>query len=160
MIESGEIEEEYVDDKVRRILKLMYRSTALGRHEPGKRNVPEHQQLALKVAQEGIVLLKNDGLLPLDKNKLRTVAVIGHNATRLSPSAVAAQVKPLYEITPLEGIKNLLGDDVEVLYAEGYEPYYDESLFRDASGEAASQSRANKNVEVAKKPTKVSSVMQ
>jgi beta-glucosidase len=152
MIKSGEVDEQVVNDKVRRILKLMYRTTALGKHEPGKRNVPEHQQLALKVAQEGIVLLKNDGLLPLDKNKLSTVAVIGHNATRLfAQRGGSSQVKPLYEITPLAGIQNFLGDEVEILFAEGYEPYYDESLFRDASGEAASQSRANKkNVEVAK----------
>jgi len=46
-------------------------------------------------------------------------------------SYVDDKVRPLYEITPLEGIKNLVGDDVEVIYAEGYEPYYDESLFAD-----------------------------
>jgi beta-glucosidase len=144
MIESGEVAESYVDDKVRRILRLMHRTTAMSDHGPGKRNVPEHQQLALKVAQEGLVLLKNDGLLPFNKREIKTLAVIGHNATRkFAERGGSSQVKPYYEITPFEGLQNLLGNEVEVIFAEGYEPYYDESLFRDHSGEAASQSREN-----------------
>ena len=152
MIESGEIDESFVDDKVRRVLRLMHRTTAMSDHGPGKRNVEEHQQFALEVAREGIVLLKNDGLLPLDKNELNTVAVIGHNATRLfAERGGSSQVRALYEVTPLEGIRNLVGDDVEVLFAEGYEPYYDESLFRGEDGDAASQSRENRReVELAR----------
>ncbi|MFW6348689.1 MAG: glycoside hydrolase family 3 protein, partial [Cyclonatronaceae bacterium] len=144
MIESGEVDERLVDEKVRRVLRLMHRSTAMTDHGPGARNTEAHQQTALEVAREGIVLLKNDGLLPLDKNEIRSIAVIGHNATRqVAERGGSSQVKPLYEITPLEGIQNLVGDEVEVLYAEGYEPYYDESLFMDVGGDAASQSREN-----------------
>ncbi|PWN06600.1 glycoside hydrolase family 3 C-terminal domain-containing protein [Rhodohalobacter mucosus] len=152
LIESGEIEERYVDEKVRRILRLMHRSTAMNDHGPGKRNVEEHQQKALEVAREGIVLLKNDGLLPFNANEIQTIAVIGHNANRLfAERGGSSQVKPLYEVTPLEGIQTLVGDNAEVLYAEGYEPYYDESLFRGASGDAASQSRENmEDVELAR----------
>lgn len=152
LIESGEIDESYVEDKVRRILRLMYRSTALTDHGPGRRNVEEHQQVALDVAREGIVLLKNDGLLPIDKKEIRTLAVIGHNATRLfAERGGSSQVRPLYEVTPLEGIRSLVGDDVEVIYAEGYEPWYDESLFADITGDAASQSRENRQeVELAR----------
>ena len=151
MIESGEIDERYVDDKVRRILRLMYRTTALTGHGPGQRNVEEHQRIALEVAREGIVLLKNDGLLPFEKTEIETLAVIGHNATRLfAERGGSSQVRPLYEITPLEGIMSLVGDDVEVIYAEGYEPYYDQSLFADIRGDAASQSRENvRDVELA-----------
>jgi len=152
MIESGEIAESYVDDKVRRILRLMMRTTAMTDHGEGKRNVEEHQQTALEIAREGIVLLKNDGLLPLDRNEIRTVAVIGHNATRhFAERGGSSQVRALYEVTPLEGIQNLVGNDVEVIYAEGYEPYYDESLFADIRGDAASQSRENvRDVELAR----------
>lgn len=152
MIESGEVEERVVDEKVRRVLRLMYRTTALGKHGSGKRNTPEHQHLALKVAQEGLVLLKNDGLLPLDKGTLKTVAVIGHNAKRkFAERGGSSQVKPYYEVTPLEGIQKLLGENVNVVYAEGYEPYYDETLFRGYNSEVASQSRSNeKEVDVAK----------
>jgi len=144
IIESGEIDERFVDDKVRRVLRLMYRTTALSDHGQGKRNVPEHQETALEVAREGIVLLKNEGLLPLDKKEIKTLAVIGHNANRLfAERGGSSQVKPLYEITPLKGIQDLVGEDVDVIFAEGYEPYYDESLFRDTTGDAASQSREN-----------------
>ncbi len=157
MIESGEIDESFVDDKVRRVLCLMHRTTAMSDHGPGKRNVPEHQQIALEVAREGIVLLKNDGLLPFNKKEIKTIAVIGHNATRhFAGRGGSSQVRSLYEITPLEGIQNLVGDDVEVLYAEGYEPYYDESLFADIKGDAASQSRENRrDVELAQTANKM-----
>ncbi|MBW6498174.1 MAG: glycoside hydrolase family 3 protein, partial [Bacteroidales bacterium] len=105
LIESGEIDESYLDDKVRRILRLMYRTTALTDHGPGKRNVEEHQRIALEVAREGMVLLKNDGLLPLNKKEIKTIAVIGHNATRhFAERGGSSQVRSLYEITPLEGI--------------------------------------------------------
>jgi beta-glucosidase len=145
MIEDGDIDESVVDEKVKRVLRLMYRTTALGNHAPGKRNVPEYQQLALKVAQEGIVLLKNDGLLPFDKKEIKTLAVIGHNAKRkFAERGGSSQVKPFYEITPFEGIQKLVGDHVEIIFAEGYEPYYDESLFRSYTSEVASQSRDNK----------------
>lgn len=152
LILNGEIDESYVDDKVRRILRLMFRSTALTDHGPGKRNVPEHQNVALDVAREGIVLLKNDGLLPFNSSEIKTLAVIGHNATRLfAERGGSSQVRPYYEITPLEGLQNLLGDAVEIIYAEGYEPYYDESLFADITGDAASQSRENRQqVELAR----------
>ena len=152
MIERGEVDESYVDEKVRRVLRLMQRTTAMSDHGQGKRNVEEHQQFALEVAREGIVLLKNDGLLPLDKSEIKTLAVVGHNATRhFAGRGGSSQVRALYEITPLEGIRNLVGDDVEVLYAEGYEPYYDESLFRDVTGDAASQSTENiREVELAR----------
>lgn len=152
MIQSGEVDESYVDDKVRRILRLMMRSTALTDHGPGKRNVEEHQQTALEIAREGIVLLKNDGLLPLEKSEITTLAVIGHNATRhFAERGGSSQVRSLYEVTPLEGIQNIAGDEVEIIYAEGYEPYYDESLFADIVGDAASQSRENRReVELAR----------
>ena len=152
MIENGEVDERFVDNKVRRVLRLMHRNTALTDHGPGKRNVPEHQEKALEVAREGIVLLKNDGILPMDKREINTIAVIGHNANRrFAGRGGSSQVNALYEITPLEGIRNLVGDDVDVVFAEGYEPYYDESLFRGDGGDAASQSRENRqDVELAR----------
>ena len=152
MIENGEIDEQLVDEKVRRVLRLMHRTTALTDHGPGKRNVEEHQQKALEVAREGIVLLKNDEMLPIDRTEVKTLAVIGHNANRrFAGRGGSSQVNAFYEITPLEGIRNLVGEDVEVVFAEGYEPYYDESLFRGEGGDAASQSRENRqDVELAR----------
>lgn len=121
MINSGEIAERYLDEKVRRILRVMYKTTMFGEQAEGEVNTIKHQQLALKVAEEGIVLLKNTGLLPLDENKVKSIAVIGHNAIRKhAEEGGSSQVKALYEVTPLQGLKKMLGDKVEIKFAEGY----------------------------------------
>lgn len=141
LVESGEIPEAVVDNKVRRVLRLMYRSGAIGGRGAGIRNAREHQQTALKVAREGIVLLKNEELLPFRKKELKTLAVIGHNATRrFAEAGGSSQVRALYETTPLEGIKKLVGSELEVIYSKGYEPFYDETLFTTANSEIAAQS--------------------
>ena len=112
-----------IDDKVRRILRVMYATHMLGtaKRQPGSHNTKEHQATALKVAEEGIVLLKNDGnILPLKKT-VKTVAVIGANATRENAGGGgSAQLKAKYEITPLQGLKNELGSQVTITYAPGY----------------------------------------
>jgi len=111
-----------LDDKVRRILRVMYATHMMGgtKRQPGSHNTKEHQATALKVAEEGIVLLKNDGILPLKKT-VKTVAVIGANATRENAGGGgSAQLRAKFEITPLQGIKNELGDKVTVTYAAGY----------------------------------------
>jgi len=112
-----------LDDKVRRILRVMYATDMLGdtKRKPGAYNTKEHQTTALKVAEEGIVLLKNDGnMLPLKKS-VKTIAVIGENANRENGmGGGSAQVKPKYEITALQGLKKELGDQVKITYAQGY----------------------------------------
>lgn len=123
LVKSGKVPVSLVDDKVRRILRVMFSTNMIdGKRKPGAYNTPEHQQAALKVAEEGIVLLKNEGkLLPLQKENLKTLAVIGENADR--PNAMgggSSQVKAKYEITPLQGLKNLLGANVRINYAQGY----------------------------------------
>jgi len=111
-----------LDDKVRRILRVGFATHLLGgpKRQPGSFNTKEHQATALKVAEEGIVLLKNDGILPLKKT-VKTVAVIGANATRANAGGGgSAQLKAKYEITPLQGIKNLLGSGTTVTFSPGY----------------------------------------
>ncbi len=111
-----------IDDKVRRILRVMYATNMLdgAKRQPGAYNTKEHQATALKVAEEGIVLLKNDGnVLPLPKS-VKRVAVIGANATRENAlGGGSAQVKAKYEITPLQGLKNELGQ-ATITFAPGY----------------------------------------
>ncbi len=81
-------------------------------------NSPEHQQLALKAARETIVLLKNqNNLLPLDKSKLKRIAVIGPNAGELHLGGYSG--KPGRGVSILQGIKDKVGSGVEVLYSEG-----------------------------------------
>ncbi|ANQ49665.2 glycosyl hydrolase [Flammeovirga sp. MY04] len=121
LVRKGEVPEEVVDEKVRRILRLMYRTTLDKTRPFGSVNSKEHQMVARRVAAEGIVLLKNEGkLLPLDINKKQKIAVIGENATRMmTKGGGSSELKPKYEISPLEGLKNRLPDH-EITYAMGY----------------------------------------
>lgn len=79
----------------------------------------EHNKLAEKAASEGIVLLKNNGILPLDSSKLKTVGVIGPNANSRASLIGNYHGTASEYITVLSGIQNYLGDDVRVLYSEG-----------------------------------------
>ncbi|MBX0290306.1 glycoside hydrolase family 3 C-terminal domain-containing protein [Hymenobacter sp. HSC-4F20] len=115
--------EPLLDDKVRRILRVMYKTNMLdgAKRKAGAYNTPEHQATARKVAEEGIVLLKNEGnFLPLKKTT-KTFAVIGANATRENAmGGGSSQVKAKYEITPLQGLQKALGSQAKITYAPGY----------------------------------------
>jgi beta-glucosidase len=122
LVRNGKVSESLIDEKVRRILRVMYQTNLAKEKQDGAHNTKAHQQLALKVAEEGIVLLKNDGVLPLDKSRVRSIAVIGANATRKNAGAGgSSQVTAKYEITPLDGIKKLVSKSVKINFAQGYE---------------------------------------
>jgi beta-glucosidase len=121
-VKDGTIDEKLIDDKVRRILRVMQKTNMFGKRKQGAFNTPEHQKTALQVAEEGIVLLKNENILPLDRSAIKSIAVIGANATRKHAGAGgSSQVNAKYEITPLEGIQQLAGKDVKVTHVAGYE---------------------------------------
>jgi beta-glucosidase len=142
MILRGDASESLIDEKVRRIIRLMMRTTAKGSYGPGARNTPEHQQVARDVAREGIVLLKNDGILPLSREKKMRILVVGDNATRKHAElGGSSQVKALYEVTLLDGIRAAAGSTIDVTWAQGYQPYYDPARFMAASTETAAQNR-------------------
>ena len=128
-----------LDDKVRRILRVMYATDMLGdaKRKAGHYNAPTHPATALQVAEEGIVLLKNEGnLLPLRKS-VKSVAVIGANATRLnSMGGGSSQVNAKYEVTALQGLKKAFGPGVNVTYAPGY------TVTRDGKSDAGQIARA------------------
>ena len=125
-VKKGEIPERLVDEKVGNVLRVMIKTKVL---DPKKRfnqssiNTPEHQQAAYQAAAEAIVLLKNkENLLPLDISSVKSIAVIGDNATRRhSDGGLSSEIKSLYEVTPLEAIRMKLGDRVKVNFAQGYE---------------------------------------
>lgn len=123
MIKAGKLPEYLLDDKVRRILYVMYKTGMIdGQLKKGRYNTPEHQRTAARVAEEGIVLLKNEtNILPLNKNKIKSIAVIGYNAERRqSMGGGSSQVRAFYEITPINGIKNIGGKKIKINFAKGY----------------------------------------
>lgn len=125
-IENGELSEELVDKKVSNILRLMKRLNMLGedreKRKSGVFSNIEHHQAALEIARESIVLLKNEqNRLPLRKEGLRRIAVIGENGVRIhSNKGGSSELKALYETSPLLGLKKVLGGNVTVEYAKGY----------------------------------------
>lgn len=124
LVKNGTIKESLIDDKVRRILRLMLKTNVIDKstRTPGAINTAEHQAVALKVAEEGIILLKNEGnILPLKKESMKTIAVIGANADwKHAGAGGSSQVNAKYEITPLNGIKQLVGTTATVKFASGY----------------------------------------
>jgi beta-glucosidase len=111
-----------LDDKVRRNLRMMFATHMFDAGPPGSANTREHQAVARRVAAEAMVLLKNDGnLLPLEIDRLKSVAVIGANAVALQAAGgESSGIKAFYEITPLQGILRQFGDHVNVTYSKGY----------------------------------------
>ena len=122
MVKNGVVAESVIDEKVRRILTVMAKIGKFGERKKGEYNTKEHQAVARRIADEAIVLLKNEGALPLLQEGIKTLAVVGANADHKHAGAGgSSQVKAYYEVTPLAGLKNLLGDKTQISYARGYE---------------------------------------
>jgi len=114
-----------LDDKVRRILTVMAALKMLPDQEPratGAMKTQKHQSAARRVAAEGIVLMKNEGaLLPLDPSRIRKLVVVGQNAVlKHAHGGGSSEVKPLYEIAPLEALQERVGQQMEITYFKGY----------------------------------------
>lgn len=117
----GEVPDSVVNDKARRMLRLIVRTAMSGNHGFGSMNSPEHVAAARKIAQEGIVLLKNNGILPLDLKDNMKILVVGENATRsLCEGGGSSELKPRDEVSPLRGIKERFGGKCTIEYAKGY----------------------------------------
>ncbi|MDR0766473.1 MAG: glycoside hydrolase family 3 C-terminal domain-containing protein [Odoribacteraceae bacterium] len=118
----GEIDERWIDDKARRVLRLIARTSMNPGRPWGNLATAAHEEVARRVAEESIVLLKNaGGILPLDLDRVKRVAVIGENATRvLTTGGGSSELKARREVSPLEGLRALLGERVEIVHATGY----------------------------------------
>lgn len=128
-VESGKVNEKIIDAKIRRILRLMYKINMFSEErQKGEYNSSESREKTLNIAREAVVLLKNEEkVLPLDEKKIKTLAVIGDNANIIqSNGGGSAEIKALYEITPLLGIKMKLGGNTDVKFAKGYTANKDE----------------------------------
>ena len=143
-LKDGSIPMSTIDQKARNILRLMFRTT-MAKHRPvGNKGSQQHFDVALNVAREGITLLKNQGdILPIDPNTTKTIAVIGENATRSMLGGGSSELKGLFEISPLQGIRNAF-PKANILWSMGYgsgpeaygrvapSPYNADSLYREA----------------------------
>lgn len=126
LIEKGEVSESTVDAKVKNLLRMMYRLKMIGpkkeSREKGVYNAPASREAILRTAEESMILLKNENhTLPLDAKKVKKLAVIGANAAKVhSDGGGSAEIKALYEVCPLAGLKMYLGGNTKVEYAPGY----------------------------------------
>ena len=127
-VKDGLVSESVIDDKVRRILRIIIKAGIFEHPQEMPEtsvNKPEHQKLARQAAAEAIVLLKNErAVLPLDDEKIKSIAVIGPNANvaRIQGGG-SAGVNPHYAVTPLEGINERCGEAIKVVYELGCTNY-------------------------------------
>lgn len=126
LVESGELDLAVVDKAVKRILLAKFKAGMfdkpfkVSKDRAARIHTPEHILHARQIAEESIVLLKNqEQLLPLDANKLKSIAVIGPNADLVQFGDYSITKSKDYGVTPLEGITQLVGDRVKIHYARG-----------------------------------------
>ncbi len=121
LIQEGKYSTKELDEKVRRVLRLFYRTT-MNRQKPhGFLCSESHYATALKIAQEGIVLLKNDrNLLPINLQTTKKILVVGENAIKMmTVGGGSSSLKVQKEILPLDGIKARF-TDAQIDYVRGY----------------------------------------
>ena len=121
-IKKGEINIKVVDDKVRRLLKMIFRTVMNSQRPWGSFGTEEHALAGRTIAENGIVLLKNDkNILPINLNKIKKIVVVGENANkRMTLGGGSSSLKVKYEITPLDGLKKQIGNLAEIIYVKGY----------------------------------------
>ena len=126
-LQQGLVSEQEIDNALRYVLETRFR---LGLFDPpaldpyaripySENNSPAHQALALRVARESMVLLKNDGLLPLDRAKIKRIAVIGMNADSVPVLLGNYNGTPSDSVTILDGIREVAGTNIDVVYEPG-----------------------------------------
>ena len=123
-VRSGQVSESLVDDKVRRVLRILFRAGLFdGKQAVATQdtNTPERQALAREAACEAMVLLKNKGnLLPLDVASLKSIAVIGPAAEfAVIQGGGSAHVNPYYAVSALDGLQKRCGDNIKFSYERG-----------------------------------------
>lgn len=122
LIKAGKVGTKELDEKARRVLRLMYRTVMDNNRPYGSLCSPEHSEAARHIGEEGIVLLANRGnVLPMKLDGRKKVAVIGENAIKMmTVGGGSSSLKARYEISPLDGLRKRLAGKADVVYARGY----------------------------------------
>ena len=121
-LRSGKYTTKELDDKVRRILRTIFRTSMRPEPNYGRFVCPEHYQAARDISAAGVVLLKNDNnTLPLNVPEGGKILLVGENVVKkMVVGGGSSNLKTAYEVNPLEGIQNAYGDKAEVVWARGY----------------------------------------
>ena len=121
-LREGKYTTKELDDKVRRILRTIFRTSMRPEPNYGRFVCPEHYQAARDISAAGVVLLKNDNnTLPLNVPEGGKVLLVGENVVKkMVVGGGSSNLKTAYEVNPLEGLQNAFGDKAEVVWARGY----------------------------------------
>ena len=121
-LREGKYTTKELDDKVRRILRTIFRTSMRPEPNYGRFVCPEHYQAAREISAAGVVLLKNDNnALPLQVPEGGKILVVGENAVKyMVVGGGSSNLKTAYEVNPLDGLKNAFGDKAEIVWARGY----------------------------------------
>ena len=125
-VKAGKVSEAVINQRVKEILRVRLTVKPIDKAVANSKPVGNEEEMttALEVARRSIVLLKNEKLLPIDLRYVRNIAVIGENAiTKMALGGVGAGVKTRCEITPLEGLKKIVGNSARITYARGYKAF-------------------------------------
>lgn len=132
LVKDGSIPMQVLDDKVRRVLRTIFRTAMNPRKVVGTMCSEAHYEACREIGEEGIVLLKNGSvpaggnskgtaMLPLDFSRYNNVLVVGENATRsLTQGGGSSELKTLRDISPLEGLRRQAPQGCRIDYAQGY----------------------------------------
>ena len=120
LINEGKVPMSVLNDKAERVLRTIFRTSMNPNKVIGSQCSEEHYNVCREVGEEGMVLLKNQGaILPIKKGQYKHILVVGDNAVRnMSEGGGSSELKTKFDISPLEGLKNVYGDAID--FARGY----------------------------------------
>ncbi len=120
LINEGKIPMSVLNDKAERVLRTIFRTSMNPKKVIGAQCSEAHYDACREIGEEGMVLLKNQGsILPIKKGQYRRILVVGDNAVRnMSEGGGSSELKTKFDISPLEGLKNVYGDAID--FARGY----------------------------------------
>lgn len=121
LVSEGKVPMSVLDEKVRRVLRTIFRTAMNPSKAVGSLCSEAHYEACREIGEEGIVLLKNEDLLPLDLSKYKHILIVGENATRsLTKGGGSSELKTLRDTSPLEALRDEFGQLTDIDYAQGY----------------------------------------